>query len=86
MITPTKGIAPERSLLAVGAQILNVIDRPLTVSQAWNELRRWRIENGHESPVSFDWFALALDIVFALGLVEFRGETLVLRRLDASPT
>lgn len=33
LITPTKGIAPDRSLLALGVQIALQLDQPRTVSQ-----------------------------------------------------
>jgi len=83
MITPTKGIAAQRALLAVGAQLLIVLDQPLTVSQAWVRLRDWRQRNLHFSPVPFWWFALALDVLYAIGVVEFRQDLLVTRRPDA---
>ncbi|MGV9915462.1 ABC-three component system middle component 6 [Streptomyces tendae] len=80
MLTPTKGIAPDRTLLAVGAQILQELDSPLTVSQAWARLKARRAELGHGSPVSFGWFVLALDVLHALGTVEMRDELLMPRR------
>ncbi|SFC69180.1 ABC-three component system middle component 6 [Streptomyces aidingensis] len=76
MITPTKGIAPDRALLAVGAQIVMQLDRPLTVSQAWSRLKEWRSENDHPAPLSFGWFVLALDVLYALGLVELKNDLL----------
>jgi len=84
MIVPTKGIAPQRSLLAVGAQILQTLDRPMTVSQAWTTLRQWRRDHGHHAPVPFWWFVLALDSLHAIGVVELREELLVTRRVDAA--
>jgi len=86
MIVPTKGIAPQRSLLAVGAQILQTLDRPMTVSQAWVTVRQWRQENGHHAPVPFSWFVLALDTLYAMGVVDLRDELLVARRVDAATT
>ncbi|MFI9782752.1 ABC-three component system middle component 6 [Kitasatospora sp. NPDC051984] len=83
MITPTKGIAPDRALLAIGAQIALQLDRPLTVSQTWSRLREWRIGHGHASPVSFGWFVLALDVLHALGALELTDDLLTLRRADA---
>jgi hypothetical protein len=80
MLTPTKGIAPDRALLAVGAQILQELDSPLTVSQAWARLKARRRELGHGSPVSFGWFVLALDVLHALGAVEIHDELLMPRR------
>ena len=76
MILPTKGIAPQRSLLAVGAQTLQILDEPLTVSQAWSRLRRWRELNQHHEPVPFWWFALALDVLFALGALRIEHDLL----------
>ncbi|GAA1664213.1 hypothetical protein GCM10009733_072460 [Nonomuraea maheshkhaliensis] len=84
MITPTKGIAPDRALLAVGAQILQQIDGPTSVSQAWYKLRSWRLENSHHAPISFGWFTLSLDVLYAMGLIEARDGLLVTRRVDAS--
>ncbi|MCI4039924.1 ABC-three component system middle component 6 [Streptomyces sp. NPDC087658] len=84
MITPTKGIAPDRCLLAVGAQILLQLDEPRSVSQAWARLRRWRTENDHPAPVSFAWFVLALDVLYSLGAVELRRDVLVARSVDAA--
>jgi hypothetical protein len=83
VITPTKGIAPERALLSVGAQIAQIAQEPLTISQAWTKLKEWRAENQHSAPISFGWFTLALDILFTLGVAEFDGQVLVIRRADA---
>ncbi|MGW4384451.1 ABC-three component system middle component 6 [Kitasatospora sp. NPDC004531] len=86
MITPTKGIAPDRALLAIGAQVALQLDRPLTVSQAWARLREWRADHGHPSPVSFGWFVLALDVLHALGVLDLHGDLLTLRRAGAEAT
>lgn len=77
MITPTKGIAPDRALLAVGAQILMVLDEPRTVSRAWTLFKDRRAELGHFAPVSFSWFTLGLDVLYTLGVVELRRDLIV---------
>lgn len=80
MIAPTKDIAPQRALLTIGAQILLSSDRrTLTVSQAWCGFKTWRTENDHKAPVQFWWFVLALDVLYALGIVELRHDVLVFR-------
>ena len=84
MITPTKGIAPDRCLLAVGAQVLLQLDEPRTVSQAWARLKSWRREHHHYSPVSFGWFVLALDVLHGIGAVELHEDLLVSRSADAA--
>lgn len=70
MITPTKGIRPERSLLYIGGQILNDLDGPTTVSGAWEALGRRRQREGQDATVTFDWFVLALDLLRALGTIQ----------------
>lgn len=84
MITPTKGIAPDRCLLAVGAQILLQLDEPRSVSQAWARLRTWRTQHGHPAPVSFGWFVLALDVLFSMGAIDLRRDLLVARSSHAA--
>ncbi|WP_199433873.1 ABC-three component system middle component 6 [Qaidamihabitans albus] len=84
MIAPTKGIAPQRALLSVGGQIAKCLDSPVTVSQAWNRFLKWREENDHRAPIPFWWFALALDTLFSLGVIDFDGELLTVRSVDAS--
>jgi hypothetical protein len=80
MILPTKGLAPDRALLTVGAQIALQLNQPLTVSQAWARVCAWRRENGHPAPISFGWFVLALDMLFALDRVELNDDLLALTR------
>ncbi|MFE9253520.1 ABC-three component system middle component 6 [Streptomyces sp. NPDC007088] len=84
MITPTKGIAPDRCLLAVGAQVLLQLDEPRTVSQTWARLKACRREHQHYSPVSFGWFVLSLDVLYGIGAVELHDDLLVVRNADAA--
>lgn len=85
MIAPTKGIAPQRALLTVGAQVLlSSKHQTLTVTQAWRRLQKWRAEHGHNAPVPFWWFVLALDVLYALGTVELRDDLLVFREVSGA--
>lgn len=77
MITPTKGVRPERSLLYLGGQILADLDEPTTVSAAWEALARRREREGQEATITFDWFVLALDLLRALGALGLRDGLLV---------
>lgn len=85
MITPTKGVTPQRALLAVGAQVLQVLNQPMTVSQVWTQVQHWRQHNEHYAPIPFWWFALALDVLYALELVDFDHDLLTRRTKHASP-
>ena len=69
MYLPDKFTPSDRALLVLGGQILTVLRRPRTVSGALDELRALRATLGMESPVDFWWYALALDALFALGVV-----------------
>lgn len=73
MISPTKGISPQRALLTVAAQVAIVLEEPMTVSQTWARLREWRRSEGNHAVVSYAWFVLALDVLFSLGVVRLDG-------------
>jgi hypothetical protein len=67
MILPTKHIPQDRSLLGVGGTILALLsERDATVSSIWEGIQESRLETGR---VSFDWFILSLDLIFAMGSV-----------------
>ena len=77
MILPTKGVAPQLALVTIGAEILRHLTEAKTVSRLWDEFRKAR---GRGSNVTFDWFVLGLDLLFALGASDFdRGRV---RRAD----
>ncbi|HXW71010.1 MAG TPA: ABC-three component system middle component 6 [Methylocella sp.] len=71
MILPTKHIRPDRALLAVGGELLGRLREPMTVSRLWDELRSRRGDPSEPAPVSYDWFVLALDLLYMVGAVEF---------------
>lgn len=71
MILPTKHIKPDRALLAIGAEMLQSLREPMTVSRLWDEVRRARENRAVSAPVNYDWYVLALDLLFLLGAVEF---------------
>lgn len=77
MIVPTKGVRADRALLAVAGAVLDDLGPPVTVNAAWERLRARRAASGQTSPVTFDWFALALSVLRALGLVDLRDGLLV---------
>ncbi|WP_369692497.1 ABC-three component system middle component 6 [Denitrobacterium detoxificans] len=77
MILPTKGISPERSLLGIGAEVLEILKRPMSVSEVWTAYKR-RANRGRRDFVSFDWFILALDLLYIIGAVSINSN----RRLE----
>lgn len=67
MILPTKGILPRQALISIGAEILRQLTETKTISRLWNE---FRTQSEPDGAVSFDWFVLALDLLFLFGAVE----------------
>ncbi len=67
MILPTKGISPDVALLSVGAKVLALLSEPKTVSRVWDELAK---STAGQSMMPYDWFVLALDMLYAMGLLE----------------
>jgi hypothetical protein len=83
VILPTKGISADRALLSIGADILRMLDEAKTVSRVWDEVRSSTSLQRPSSTLSFDWFVLALDLLYILGIVELEQGRLV-RRAAAS--
>jgi hypothetical protein len=67
VILPTKGISPDVALLSVGAKVLALLPEPKTVSRVWDELAK---STADQSAMTYDWFVLALDMLYAMGLLE----------------
>ncbi len=78
MILPTKHIRPGRALLGVGAEIVETLRRPMTVSALWDRVRERRA-TAPAAPISYAWFVLALDLLYLIGTVDLRSG--VLRRV-----
>jgi len=69
MILPTKRLPEDRSILLVGGEILQLLDEPKTVSRLWQELRELRVLKGGGSPLTYEWFVLALDFLYAVSAI-----------------
>ena len=76
MILPTKHLRTQRSLIGIGAEILSMLDQPVTVSRLWDDFRESRSVASQHS-ISFDRFVLALDFLFLIKAVHLRRERLV---------
>ena len=63
---PGKHVSVSRSILNVGASLLQNIDGSQTVTMLWDKARA-RPEVG-----TFERFTLGLDMLFAVGLVTYR--------------
>lgn len=70
MILPTKRLGEDRALLALGAEIIQGLQEPKTVSRLWDELKRSREGNAGGSLLTYDWFILSLDLLYTIGTIE----------------
>lgn len=86
MIQPTKGISVDRALLTVGAQVLQQLDTPATVTAAWHSLKDWRRRASYPSNMPYSWFVLSLDVLYALDVLSYENGLLVKRSIDAPST
>jgi hypothetical protein len=74
MILPGKHIKQDRALIAIGGDILAVLDRGMSVSEIWRGVQNLRESRERHSPLSFDWFVLALTFLFAVSAVVQDGD------------
>jgi hypothetical protein len=70
MILPGKHLREDRALLSIGAEILGYLDEPRTVSELWERVRVTRSGPTLLAPLPFDWFVLALNLLYAMSAVE----------------
>lgn len=73
MILPGKHLSPHRAIVGVGAEILAQLDRPRDVSELWERVRASRAALQEASPISFDWFVLALTFLYAIKAIDESG-------------
>jgi hypothetical protein len=74
MILPTKHLNSRRSLVGVGATVLELLDEPKTVSRLWDEYKvAYSGASTGTSGLTYDWFVLGLDFLFAVGVVVLSG-------------
>jgi len=76
MILPGKHIKQDRALIAVGGDILSVLDGPTTVSVLWKKVQAVRATREDASPVPFDWFILALTLLYTISAVNYHGDSI----------
>lgn len=82
MYLPTKGVRPDECLLAIGANILDLLSSPLDSARIWDDYQR-RAKQKKWRTINFDWFCLALASLHAAHLVEL-DEHGMLRLSDVS--
>ena len=65
-------------MLTVGSEVLATLDRPRTISSLWEAVRAGKDKARRR--LSYDWFVLALDLLFLMDAVALRDGLLVKSR------
>jgi ABC-three component (ABC-3C) system Middle Component 6 len=73
MILPSKHLRPDRALISVASEVLELVGRRTTVSSIWNELQAKHSASLRQGVISFDWYVLSLDLLFLMGCIEEKG-------------
>lgn len=73
MILPAKHLPPERCISGLGAMVIAQLDEPQSVSETWVRVGRAY----GDRTVTFDWFALALTWLYAVGAVDLCNDLLI---------
>src|SRR5260370_4188117 len=79
MILPTKHVRPDRALIGVGAEVLEILKRPMTTSRLWDEVRGHRHEKGgklHEMPAHHNLEAYLDAYIEAAGIADAKRSPL----------
>lgn len=77
MILPAKHLKQDRALLGVGSEILGALTDGHTVSELWEAVLQRRSKA--VTPLSFDWFILALSFLYAIDAIVFEKGILTKR-------
>lgn len=75
MLSPQKHIRLSESLLGLGANILNLLSRPLTPEQIYEKLKNLNLLISHD----FEHIILALDFLYACSAVELNEQGKIVR-------
>jgi hypothetical protein len=73
VILPSKHLRKEHALLGVGAVILRHLEGGRTVSEIWERTRQDNSAGTTDDQVSFDWFLLALSLLYAIHAIDLEN-------------
>jgi hypothetical protein len=73
MILPSKYLSQDRALIAVGGEVLKYLEEPRSVSVLWECVREGQAHKHADARVSFDWFVLALNLLYVISAIDFRN-------------
>lgn len=83
MLLPTKGVSSDRALITIGAEILDELHDPSSVSTLWERFSVRERSASKERRIMFDWFALALSTLYTMNLIDTSADRFI-RRVHVS--
>jgi hypothetical protein len=77
MLLPDKHIKMSESLLGLGSFLLSILRKPMTVDTMWFEYSKAREDGTYPAYHTFENVVLALDVLFALGVISTQKNGLI---------
>lgn len=75
MILPSKHIKLSESLIGLGAFVVSIVKKPLTIDECWKQLNEDYINTGKlKKHHSFDNFILTVDLLYMIGVIEMNSK------------
>lgn len=77
VLTPTKNLHEDKTILKIGARILSFLTSPNTLSSTWEAYLSFQNREQSLGPrIQFDMFILALDFLYIIGAIEYKDDLL----------
>jgi len=72
VILPTKHLPADKALLSIGGRVLELLlEEPRSISELWDSVRAGSETTVTQRRTSYDWFILAIDLLFLIGAVQY---------------
>ncbi|OIO61481.1 hypothetical protein COY26_02400 [Candidatus Woesearchaeota archaeon CG_4_10_14_0_2_um_filter_33_10] len=78
MILPTKRLSSKRALIGIGAEILEMLDEPKTISRIWDEMNEYKKCN-----YKYDWFILGINLLYLLDAINYKNGQIGMNKNDS---
>lgn len=83
MILPTKHLRSESSLIYIGGIIQSALaSGSMSVDQLWRSTKTLYYSRTHDNDITYDWFVLALSLLYEIGNITLVDDKIVGGRHD----
>jgi len=74
MLTPTKNLHEDKTLIKIGAKTLSFLSSPKSVNSLWNLYIDYQEGLANIPKINFDTFLLGLNFLFIIGAIDYRDD------------